>query len=92
MPRSLLSLRAALIFLLAALTGFGAGVLTVLAQAGLPQAVLSGVGVFGLAVGFFDRVVGPAYHCAAPAPGPGQAGPEPAEPEPGPARVPTVGR
>jgi hypothetical protein len=54
-----LSLRSAFVFLLAALTGAGAGALTVLAGSGGPQAVLYGVGACGLAVSFFDRVIGP---------------------------------
>lgn len=65
MHQPLLSLRAALVFLLAALAGAGAGALTVLTGAGVPQSLLYGVGVFGLAVGFFDRVIGPGHACAA---------------------------
>jgi hypothetical protein len=65
MNRPLLSLRAALVFLLAGLTGAGGGVLTALAGSGEAQSLLYGAAVFGLAVGFFDRVVGPGHECPA---------------------------
>lgn len=57
MERSLLSLRSTLVFLLALLTGVGAGVLVVLAGRGTPRGVLYGVAAVGLAVPFFDRIV-----------------------------------
>lgn len=59
MQRALLSLRSALILLLALLAGIGAGVLSVLAGAVVAQGVLYGVGAFGVAVPFFDRLIGP---------------------------------
>ncbi|MEU1186691.1 hypothetical protein [Streptomyces sp. NPDC005859] len=57
MPRTLLTTRSALIFLLAILCGIGAGVMTVLAGLSTPQAVLSGAGGFGLAVPFFNTLI-----------------------------------
>ena len=65
MHQPLLSLRAALVFLLAGLVGAGAGVLTALTGVGVPQSLLYGAGVFGLAVRFFDRLIGPLHQCAA---------------------------
>jgi hypothetical protein len=62
--RSLLSLRSTLVFLLALLTGVGAGVLVVLAGRGTLRGVLYGVAAVGLAVPFFDRIV--AADCRAP--------------------------
>ncbi|MGR6998734.1 hypothetical protein ACU686_12465 [Yinghuangia aomiensis] len=82
MHQPLLSLRAALVFLLAGLAGAGAGALTALTGAGVPQSLLYGAGVSGLAVGFFDRVIGPGHEC--PVTDPGAAHPESA-------RVPSVG-
>lgn len=71
--RALLSVRAALVLLLAVLTGLGAGLLTRLAGSPIPECLLYGTGAFGLAVGFFDALVADP---AAP-PGPHRpAGPE----------------
>ncbi|GAA1935207.1 hypothetical protein [Kitasatospora viridis] len=58
MRGSLLSLRSALVLTLALLTGIGAGVLSVLAHNPPAQCVLYGAGAFGVAVPFFDRLVG----------------------------------
>jgi hypothetical protein len=55
--RSLLSLRSTLVFLLALLTGVGAGVLTIIAGRDTLRGVLYGAAAVGLAVPFFDRVV-----------------------------------
>ncbi|MCS0637513.1 hypothetical protein NX801_17940 [Streptomyces sp. LP05-1] len=57
MDRSLLSLRAALVLLLAALAGVGAGVLTALAGEGAARGTLCGLAAAGLAVPFFDRLI-----------------------------------
>ncbi|CAL9629025.1 hypothetical protein G3260_006198 [Streptomyces albus] len=59
MEPHLLTARSALVLLLALLTGVGAAVLAVWAGSGLPQSLLCGAGSTGLAVGFFDRLVGP---------------------------------
>ncbi|WNI16817.1 hypothetical protein [Actinacidiphila sp. ITFR-21] len=58
MQTPLLSVRAALVLTLSLLTGVGAGVLS--AVGGVPSArcVLCGAGAFGLAVPFFDRLIG----------------------------------
>ncbi|MFI5621602.1 hypothetical protein [Streptomyces sp. NPDC051567] len=66
--RSLLSLRATLVFLLATLAGAGAGVLTTLAGEGTARGVLCGLAAAGLGVPFFDRLIAPG---PAPDPGPG---------------------
>ncbi|MGV9315244.1 hypothetical protein ACWDR0_24120 [Streptomyces sp. NPDC003691] len=58
MERPLLSLRATLILLLAVLTGLGAGVLTAAAGENTARSVLCGLAVTGLAVPFFDKLVG----------------------------------
>ncbi|MFD6532747.1 hypothetical protein [Streptomyces sp. NPDC060184] len=57
MNRSLLPLRTALILLLAALSGLAAGTLSWLAGEGSPRSVLAGLGVAGLAIPFFDRLI-----------------------------------
>ncbi|MEU8711946.1 hypothetical protein [Streptomyces sp. NPDC048663] len=58
MNRSLLTVRAALVLLLGALVGVGAGVLTVLSPHGGPaEAVMVGTGACAGAVAFFDRVI-----------------------------------
>ncbi|MFB7379236.1 hypothetical protein ACFC6U_17780 [Kitasatospora purpeofusca] len=57
MRRSLLSMRSALVLLLAVLTGIGAGVLARLAGSPAAECVLYGAGAFGAAVPFFDRLV-----------------------------------
>ncbi|MER6441309.1 hypothetical protein ABT275_33730 [Streptomyces sp. NPDC001185] len=54
----LLSMRAALILLMALLVGIGAGVLTALAGAVVAQACLAGAAAFGAAVPFFNHLVG----------------------------------
>ncbi|MEU5162578.1 hypothetical protein AB0G74_23625 [Streptomyces sp. NPDC020875] len=60
MERPLLSLRATLVLLLAVLAGVGAGVLAGVAGEGTARSVLCGLAAAGLAVPFFDRLVGPA--------------------------------
>lgn len=57
MRRSLLSMRSALVLLLAMLAGVGAGVLSRLAGSPAAQCVLYGAGAFGFAVPFFDRLI-----------------------------------
>ncbi|TVL93356.1 hypothetical protein [Streptomyces sp. SAJ15] len=57
MDRSLLSLRATLVLLLAALAGVAAGVLATLAGDGAARGALCGLAAAGLAVPFFDRLV-----------------------------------
>jgi hypothetical protein len=56
--RSLLSLRSAVVLTLAILTGVGAGALSALAHTSPAQCVLYGAGAFGVAVPFYDRLVG----------------------------------
>ncbi|MFE3106849.1 hypothetical protein ACFXKJ_41620 [Kitasatospora indigofera] len=56
--RALLSMRAALVLLLGMLTGIGAGLLSAAGGTGPAQCVLYGLGAFGMAVPFFDRLVG----------------------------------
>ncbi|MFF3446790.1 hypothetical protein ACFYXJ_06575 [Streptomyces sp. NPDC002667] len=56
-PGSLLSLRTATIFLLAALVALGAGILTILDRQGLPAAVLVAGGTFGGATWFFHMLI-----------------------------------
>ncbi|HSA49043.1 MAG TPA: hypothetical protein VLH10_02885 [Yinghuangia sp.] len=75
MYRPLLSLRAALVFLLAGLTGVGAGVLTAMTGPGAPQSLLCGAGAFGLAVGFFDRIIGSGHEAALPGAGDAEGAP-----------------
>jgi len=55
--RPLLSIRAALVFTLALLTGIGAGVLSAVGGSPPTQCVLCGAAAFGLAVPFFDRLI-----------------------------------
>ncbi len=57
MERPLLSVRSALVLLLAVLTGLGAGVLTGWAGVGIARCVLCGGAAFAVAVPFFDRLV-----------------------------------
>ncbi|MER5809922.1 hypothetical protein ABT143_17335 [Streptomyces sp. NPDC002033] len=57
MDRSLLSLRATLVFLLAALAGGVAGLLAVSAGEGIARGVLCGLAAVGVAVPFFDRLI-----------------------------------
>jgi hypothetical protein len=54
----LLSVRAALVLTLSLLTGVGAGIVSAVGGTPLPQCVLYGAGAFGLAVPFFDRLIG----------------------------------
>ncbi|NYI06890.1 hypothetical protein [Allostreptomyces psammosilenae] len=53
----LLTLRAAVVFLLGALTGVAAGVLSGLGGAGIPAAVLAGGAAAGAAVVFFRSII-----------------------------------
>ncbi|MFC0439660.1 hypothetical protein [Kutzneria buriramensis] len=53
----LLPVRTTLVFLLSVLTGIGAGVLTVSADAPVPYGVLVGAGALAAAVRFFDWLV-----------------------------------
>lgn len=55
----LLTVRAALIFFLAAATGAAAGGLTFLGLRSLPHAALVGSGAFAGAVVFFNKIIGP---------------------------------
>ncbi|MEU1086306.1 hypothetical protein ACFYPN_23945 [Streptomyces sp. NPDC005576] len=57
MNRSLVPLRTALIFLLAVLSGVTAGGLSWLAGEGSPRSALAALGVAGLAIPFFDRLI-----------------------------------
>ncbi|MGG2464114.1 hypothetical protein ACO0M4_30805 [Streptomyces sp. RGM 3693] len=59
MDRSLVSVRAALVLLLAALTGVGAGMLSVLAGNGVVAGVLSGLAAAGGAVPVFNQAIAP---------------------------------
>ncbi|GGN45836.1 hypothetical protein [Streptomyces fuscichromogenes] len=54
----LLSMRSTLVFLLALLAGTAAGGLTALAGEGGPRSVLAGLAAVGLAVPFFNRLIG----------------------------------
>ncbi|MFI0717547.1 hypothetical protein [Streptomyces sp. NPDC021224] len=53
-----MSVRAALVLTLALLTGLGAAVVSAVGGTAAPQCVLCGAGAFGLAVPFFDRLIG----------------------------------
>lgn len=57
MDRPLLPLRSALVFLMAVISGLVAGWLCWIAEGSVPRGVLAGLGVFGLAVPFFNRLV-----------------------------------
>ncbi|MFI8266736.1 MULTISPECIES: hypothetical protein [unclassified Streptomyces] len=57
MDRSLLSLRATLVLLLATLAGAVAGVLAAFAGEGAARSVLCGLAAVGMAVPFFNRLV-----------------------------------
>ncbi|MFJ8112970.1 hypothetical protein [Streptomyces sp. NPDC096132] len=57
MPRTLLTTRSALVFLLAILCGIGAGVLSGVAGLSTAQAVLSGAAGFGFSVPFFNALI-----------------------------------
>ncbi|MEY2247255.1 hypothetical protein AB8A21_30670 [Streptomyces sp. BF23-18] len=54
----LLGLRSTIVLLLGVLTGFGAGVLTYLAQGSLPAAALAAGAAFGAGVLFFHAIIG----------------------------------
>ncbi|MEU8760049.1 hypothetical protein [Streptomyces sp. NPDC048659] len=58
MDRPLLSPRSTLVILLAVLAGIAAGVLTTLAGEGTARSVLAGLAAGGLAVPFFNHLVG----------------------------------
>jgi len=55
--RPLLSLRSALVFLLALLTGGAASGLTAVAGEGLARSLLAGLAAVGLAVPFFNHLI-----------------------------------
>ncbi|MGW7456767.1 hypothetical protein [Streptomyces sp. NPDC054797] len=57
MDRSLLSLRATLVLLLASLAGVVSGVLTAFAGEGIARSMLCALAATGLAVPFFNRLV-----------------------------------
>ncbi|WP_406216806.1 hypothetical protein [Streptomyces decoyicus] len=57
MDRPLLSLRTTLVFLLAALGGTVAALLSWTAGEGVPQSVLVGLAAAGAAVSFFNRLI-----------------------------------
>lgn len=59
MDRSLLSLRSALVFLLAVLAGAAAGALTAWSGEAAPRSVLAGLAVVGISVPFFNRLIAP---------------------------------
>ncbi|MFF4040288.1 hypothetical protein [Streptomyces sp. NPDC001816] len=59
MDRSLVSVRAALVLLLAALAGVGVGLLSVLAGNGVVGGVLAGLTAAGGAVPVFNQVIAP---------------------------------
>ncbi|WP_260333205.1 hypothetical protein [Streptomyces beigongshangae] len=69
--RPLLSLRAALIFLLALLTGGAASGLTAVAGEDIARSLLAGLAAAGLAVPFFDRLIAPEGSAAQPSPAAG---------------------
>ncbi|MEU7553154.1 hypothetical protein AB0B01_12530 [Streptomyces sp. NPDC044571] len=57
MDRPLLSLRSALVFLLALLTGAAAGGLTAVTGEGAARSLLAGFAAVGLGVPFFNRLI-----------------------------------
>ncbi|CAL9658456.1 hypothetical protein [Streptomyces sp. Tu 3180] len=59
MDRSLVSVRAALVLLLAALAGVGAGLLSVLAGNGTAAGVLTGLTAAGGALPVFNQAIAP---------------------------------
>ncbi|MEU7649864.1 hypothetical protein [Streptomyces huasconensis] len=59
MDQPLLSLRSALVFLLAVLSGVAAGGLSWLAGEGAARSVLVGLAVASMATPFFDRLITP---------------------------------
>jgi hypothetical protein len=65
--RPLLSLRSALVFLLALLTGAAAGGLTVVAGEGAARGLLAALACAGVAVPFFDRLIAAEDGAARPA-------------------------
>lgn len=56
-PRPLLTIRAALVLLLAVFSGLVAGVLTYLQTSALPNALLTGLAAAAAATVFFDNVI-----------------------------------
>jgi hypothetical protein len=58
-PQHLLTPRAALIILFAVITGFTIGVLDFLARKSVPEAVLAGLGAFGVSIPVFNTLIGP---------------------------------
>ncbi|WP_345475899.1 hypothetical protein [Actinoallomurus oryzae] len=56
-PPALLTLRAALVLLLAVLTGAVAGTLTYFARRSIPEALLAGGAATGGAIGLFNRLI-----------------------------------
>ncbi|WP_411124220.1 hypothetical protein [Streptomyces sp. x-19] len=59
MDRSLVSVRAALVLLLAALTGVGVGLLSVLAGDGTARGILAGLAAAGAALPLCNRAIAP---------------------------------
>ena len=57
-PMPLLTVRAAVILLLALLVGITAGLLTYLADSSVPGAVLAGGGATGAAIALFNTIIG----------------------------------
>ncbi|OKI51898.1 hypothetical protein AMK17_32260 [Streptomyces sp. CB00072] len=57
MVRPLLPLRSALVFLMAVISGMVAGWLCWVAEGSVPRGVLAGLGVVGLSIPFFNRLI-----------------------------------
>ncbi|MGW1226593.1 hypothetical protein [Streptomyces sp. NPDC002530] len=57
MDRPLLPLRSALVFLMAVISGMVAGLLCWMAEGSIPRGVLAALGVVGLSVPFFNRLI-----------------------------------
>ncbi|MFB4317812.1 hypothetical protein [Actinomadura sp. 21ATH] len=55
--KSLMSTRAALVTLFAALAGIGAGLLTLASDRGAADSILAGCGVAGAALALFNQVI-----------------------------------
>lgn len=58
-PPPLLTIRAAVVLLLAALTAIGAGLLTYFARRSIPEALLAAGAAGGAAIGVFNRLIAP---------------------------------
>ncbi|GAA2667397.1 hypothetical protein [Streptomyces lunalinharesii] len=69
MDRSLVSVRAALVLLLVALTGIGVGLLSVLAGDGTARAILAGLAAAGAALPVCNRAIAPDAATGRPAAG-----------------------